>query len=170
MAEEKGRDKKKIKVYKYIRESAKSAFERGLEHQNDRRSLNIRSRMLKHAVDRHEGTNPENIEFRMKVLQYHKTAYERQVSESIKIRNNSKHHILNSKGEYNRCALPRLGLKIGTKEYTKAREEENKDEEKEKNIEEKIRMLRKKAGKTAHIRQGKDTSAPKRRKTGENNE
>ena len=77
----------------------------------------------------------------MKVLQYHNTAFERQVSESIKIRNNSNHHILNSKGEYNRCALPRLGLKMGTREYSKAKYKGKKEEEKERNIEEKIRKL-----------------------------
>ena len=53
-AEAKGKDPKKIKLHKYIGESAKSAFERGFEHQNDKRTLQIRSHMLKHAVDRHE--------------------------------------------------------------------------------------------------------------------
>ena len=102
------------------------------------------------------------------MLQFHNTAFERQVSESIKIRNNAKHHLLNSKGEYNRCALPRLGLKMGTREYSKAKEEE--DTEEERNIEEKIRMLRKRAGKASQRRHGKESSAPKRRKTGEMNE
>ena len=105
--------------------------------------------MLKHIVDKHGETNPDNVEFRMMVLQYHRTALERQVSELIKIQTYRKHHILNSKSEYNRCAVPRLGLKIGTKEYNKAREMETEDEEKEKNIEENIRMMRKQAGKAA---------------------
>ena len=55
--------------------------------------------MLIHAVDKHEGTKPEEVECRMKVLQYPRTSFERQVSESIKIQRNIKHHILNSKGE-----------------------------------------------------------------------
>ena len=135
-AEEKGKDNKRVKVYKYIGKSAKSSFKRGKEHLGDRRALNLRSHMLKHAVDRHEGLDLEKVEFRMKVLQYNDNAFEGQVSESIKIRNNSKHHILNSKGEYNRVALPRLGLKMGTKEYSKAKDEEEKEEEKERNIEE----------------------------------
>ena len=130
-AEDRGKDKKKVKMFKYIGESAKSAFERGQKHLADRRALNLRSHMLKHAVDMYDGVDPEKIEFRMKVLQYHSTAFERQVSESIKIRNNAKHHILNSKGEYNRCALPRLGLKMGTREYSKAKEEEEREEERE---------------------------------------
>jgi hypothetical protein len=126
--------------------------------------------MLKHAIDQHEREDPEKIEFRMKVLKYHRTAFERQVSESVEIRNNTKHNILNSKGEYNRCALPRLGLKIGTKEYSTAKEDEEREEEKEGNIEEKIRMMRKAAGKKTHGRQRKEDPAPKRRKLGSNNE
>ena len=163
-AEERGKDKSKIKMQKYIGESAKSAYERGKEHLGDRRSLSLRSHMLKHAVDMHGGMAPEEVEFRMKVLKYHKSAFERQVSESIKIRNNSKHHILNSKGEYNRCALPRLGLKIGTSEYNKAKEDEDKEVDRERNIEEKIRMLRKQKGKDAQRRKDTESSAPKRRK------
>ena len=65
--------------------------------------------------------------------------------------------------------MPRLGLKMGTKEYSKAKDEEEKEEEKERNIEEKIRILRKNAGKAAKRRQRKETSAPKRRKLGEGN-
>ena len=44
--------------------------------------------MLKRSVDKHEGTKPEEVEFRMKVLQYPRTAFERQVSESIMIQRN----------------------------------------------------------------------------------
>ena len=67
-------------MYKYIGESAKSAYERGKEHLGDRRTLSLRSHMLKHTVDVHEGLDPEKVEFRMKVLQFHKSAFERQVS------------------------------------------------------------------------------------------
>ena len=168
-AEEQGRDAKKIKIFKYIGESAKSAYERGLEHQRDRTSLSTKSHMLKHAVDRHEGADPEKLEFRMKVLRYHRSAFERQVSESQEIKRNSKHHILNSKGEYNRCALPRLGLKMGTKEYSRAKEEEDKETEKEKNIEDKIKYMKRMAGKRTRGREKKESSAPKRRKMTEEN-
>ena len=66
--------------------------------------------------------------------------------------------------------MPRLWLKMGTKEYSKAKDEEEKEEEKGRNIEEKIRILRKNSGKAAQRRQRKETSAPKRRKVGEGNE
>jgi hypothetical protein len=66
--------------------------------------------------------------------------------------------------------LPRLGLKIGTREYNQAQEKEREEEEKDKNIQEKIRLLRKKAGKLNNERGGKRNSAPKRRKLNEKNE
>ena len=106
----------------YIGETAISAFERGFEHLNDKKSLSLKSHMLKHIVDKHEHEDHSQVVFRMKVLQYHQTAFERQVSESVKIQSHRKHHLMNSKSEYNRCALPRLGLKIGTKEYSKAKD------------------------------------------------
>ena len=168
--EERGEDKRKVKLFKYIGESAKSAFERGFEHQNDRRTLSTKSHMLKHAIDQHEGTDPEKVEFRMRIVKFHRKAFKRQVSESVEIRRNAKHNILNSKGEYNRCALPRLGLKMGTKEYSAAKADEEKAEEQEKNIEEKLKIMRKLAGKRTQRRKGQENPAPKRRKTGEDNE
>jgi hypothetical protein len=52
----------------------------------------------------------ENVEFLMKAIKYHRSAFER------KIQLNRSHRILNSKYEYNRCALPRLGLKLGERD------------------------------------------------------
>ena len=55
----------------------------------------------------------------------------------------------------------------GTKEYSKAKESEDMEEERESNIKEKIRMMRKQAGKSAQRRKGNENSAPERRKTKE---
>ena len=63
------------RVFKYIGESAKSAFERGLNHLNDRKSLDLGSHMLKHAVACHEGEDPQEVDFHMGVLAYHKSAF-----------------------------------------------------------------------------------------------
>ena len=77
---------------------------------------------------------------------------------------------MNSKSEYNRCALPRLGLKIGTKEYSKAKEMEDQEEQTERNIEEKIRILRKQAGKKTNRSSKFENPAAKRQKTNNGNE
>jgi hypothetical protein len=86
--------------------------------------------MLKHMVDQHEGDDFDKVEFRMKAVKFHKTAFERQVYESVKIQNIREHHdILNSKAEFNRCAIPRLGLKMGDSE-TRERKKMKRQEEK----------------------------------------
>ena len=103
-AEDKQEDgsRNEIKKYLYIGESARSCYERGLEHVNDCEQLKPGSHMLKHVLDKHDGQQPGEIEFRMRVLKYHKSAYERQVHEAVMIQASSKgHNILNSRSEYN---------------------------------------------------------------------
>ena len=46
------------------------------------------------------------------------------------IQQNTHHHILNSKSEYNRCSIPRLSTRLGDNEYKKY--EKGLEEEKEK--------------------------------------
>ena len=57
----------------------------------------------------------ENIKFGGRILKKCRTAFERQVEESVEIQNQREdgHYILNSKAECNRCALPRLTTKLG---------------------------------------------------------
>ena len=50
----------------------------------------------------------------MRLIKTHRSAFNRQISESVEIQTQKREHmILNSKSEYNRCALPRLTAKIG---------------------------------------------------------
>jgi hypothetical protein len=104
-------------VYKYIVETAKSAFERGANHLYDRKNLDLGSHKLKHSIEHHEGNSPEDVTFHMKVLKYHRSSFERQIDEAVKIQHNRKYNILNSKSEYNRSSIPRLGFKMGFKNY-----------------------------------------------------
>merc|ERR1712240_850588 len=112
--EDEGIRKEKLKnlpLYKYIGESSRSIYERGLEHQRDLEEMKLDSHMLKHYFDKH---GEEEIKFGARVLRQASTAFNRQISESVLIQNNTmKHHIWNSKSEYNRCALPRLSAKLG---------------------------------------------------------
>ena len=62
----------------------------------------------KHVTDVHQG---ELMDFKMKVVRRHQTALFRQVHEAVRLHRISlvpEVQILNSKGEYNRCKLPRL--------------------------------------------------------------
>ena len=95
------------------------------------------SHMLKHILDKHEG----EVKFQMQAVKFHRSAFERQVHEAVLIQANRGHNILNSRSEYNRCALPRLGTKLGERE-TKEKEVEE-EERKEQELEERIRNLRK---------------------------
>ena len=56
----------------------------------------------------------------------------------------NKHHLMNSKSEYNRCALPRLTSKLGEVELGKWREKDMEEMKHEASIEEKIRSRKKK--------------------------
>ena len=56
----------------------------------------------------------EEIEFGMRIVREARSAFERQIAESVQIQNQKRSNIiLNSKSEYNRCALPRLTANIG---------------------------------------------------------
>ena len=102
------------------------------------------SHMLRHLLHVHEeeGNEWDIIEFGMRSLKSTRTAFERQILESVLIQiQKSRHHkIMNNKVEYNRCALPRLTAKLGEKDLDRWREEDRLEMEKEATIEEKIRL------------------------------
>ena len=112
------------------------------------KNFSINSHMLKHAVDMHEGEDTGLIDFRMKILKFHRSSFERQISEAVAIQYTREgNSLLNSRSEYNRRAVPRLAPKMGSKNYSKNQKEGEEEEEKEKTIQEKIRHLRKLSGK-----------------------
>ena len=126
---EKLEKRKKIKVHKYIGETARSVFERGLEHLSGLEKLDEDNHLVKHMALYHKDQEMEEIKFGIRVVKYAYSAMERQIMESVKIQEERKEHLLmNSKAEYNRCTIPRLTAKMGEKEYNKKREEEKKKE------------------------------------------
>ena len=110
LEDEKERERKKlsIKKYKYIGETSRSTYERALEHQLNCSSLNTNSYMLKHWMDIHEEEEMKDGDFRIKVLKYTQSSFERQILESVLLQENMSHNLLNSKSEYNRFAIPRI--------------------------------------------------------------
>jgi hypothetical protein len=105
--------------------------------------------MLRHLIDVHEEEEDQwaSIRFGMKILKNTRTAFERQILESVLIQKARKNNIMNNKAEYNRCALPRLTAKLGEKDLDKWREEDRREMEKEATIEEKIRIRKKEKAK-----------------------
>ena len=136
-------EKIEVPLNTYIGETSRSVFERGTEHLADVRQLKTSSHILKHLVDMHEGEEDGSIDIRMKVLRFHRSAFERQIHESVKIQMSRNHNLLNSKSEYNRCALPRISLKVGEKDLKERKEEIEEELRKEEEIEEKIKNYKK---------------------------
>ena len=101
----------------------------------------------------------------MRIVRSTRTAFERQILESVTIQKKRKHHIMNNKSEYNRCALPRLTAKLGEKELGRWRIEDRAEMEKEATIEEKIRIRKKeKAKRRAEASRRMEQYQPRRKK------
>ena len=158
-----------FKRYKYIGETSRSIYERGLEHDRDWKELKKDSHMVKHFFDVHEEEEAEEMEFGMRIVNACRSAFNRQISESVEIQNNKdKHHILNSRSEYNRCALPRLTAKLGDETYDKVDKIKKEERQAEVELEKKIRNLKIKNNKKRREMAGRsDQPASKKRKTGE---
>ena len=92
--------------------------------------------MLRHCVEVHGETNPDEIEFGMQVISCHTSAFHRQLSEAVQIEMHSGPYLLNSKLEYSRCNLPKMMLKLGNDD-----EKTDPMKEKEKSTSEKIQMI-----------------------------
>ena len=92
--------KKEIRLFKYIGETSRSSYERGLEHLHKMATLNSQSMLLRHILVQHPGGEMEKVEWGMKVIEFKKSAFERQIKEAVLIQQESmKHTILNSKSE-----------------------------------------------------------------------
>ena len=99
--------KAKIKRYKYAGETNRSTFEQAREHLGDMDQLKPGSHFLKHLIEIHEDEEKENVRFWIRVVKFTRSSFERQILESVVIQQErTKHHLLNSRAEYNRCAVP----------------------------------------------------------------
>ena len=70
---------------------------------SDLHSKRHKSHMLKHVLNNHPDMNLEHVQFDMKILSSHKTAFERQIREAVLIDKYAGPTLMNSKVEYNRC-------------------------------------------------------------------
>ena len=162
---------KQLQIPQYIGESSRSAFERGFEHLNNLARLSSHSHMLRHHVTAHEGLEFEDVKWGMSILDYKRSAFERQLSEAVLITAEAAKNqkILNERSERSQSALPSLVSRIGSKEAEiKAFEKEIEEEKKiDDVIEEKIRNLRKRKNKARLIRE--TNTQNKRQKTSNEN-
>ena len=115
-----------------MQKSRDSAYERSKKHLDDTRLISTKRHMLKHFLTSYKDEPTTEMVFRMRILGFSRSAYERQIKESVLIQSNRRHTLLNSKSEFNRCSLPRLTVKLGESEINtlaKAKEREIREEE-----------------------------------------
>ena len=135
--------KRKWRNYKvrYIGESWRTAYERGIEHQEDLKNLRVNSHILKHILEVHPGLKLDEVKFGMRIKQQFRSALERQVSEAVEIHQAQRkgYVLLNSKSEYTRCSVPRLKVESNSEQLERLIGER----EQEKRLKENIRNLKK---------------------------
>ena len=82
------------KTYKYIGETSRSAFERGSEHLRDFKDFNPGSHLVRHVI-KHHMNESEDVEFKMKILSSHFTAFNRQISKAVLIKRHEGKYLMN---------------------------------------------------------------------------
>ena len=100
----------------YIGETYRSSYERGREHLASYKARAETSHMWKHHSTKHPEEEGD-ISFTMKIIKQHKTSFSRQTHEAVMIEMMDQGNILNSKGGFNRCSIPRLGVMVGDREH-----------------------------------------------------
>ena len=112
------------------------------------------------------------MEFGGRIVDKPRSAFNRQISESVTIQHQKqRNHILNSKSEYNRCALPRLTANLGEipvgRMEKELNEKKRKEKEEEKELQLKIRDLRvRRSMDRREMTKENEQPAKKRRKLG----
>ena len=87
------------------------------------------------------------MRFGGRIIRQARSAFNRQIGESVEIQNNRHHFLLNSKSEYNRCALPRLAAKLGERTLDKMEKEVMEEKAKGRELARNIRDMKIKRGK-----------------------
>ena len=132
-----------VNEFTYIGETSRSAWERAEEHWKDLEYRRPKSHILKHIVEHHPYEDPSNVDFRIKILSSHNSAFERQIREAVLIEKLDGPYSLNSKLEYSRTIIPKIKMKMGHRT-----EEESPEIKKEKEIVEKVKLLHEEFNKT----------------------
>ena len=119
----------------YVGETARTARERfngASGHLEDYKRNSDKSHMYKHWKESHNGE--KRPEFGVKILRSFTSCMMRQLWECVRIRRRSQEEgvrILNSRGEFSRCSLPRLviedSIKIDRKEESFEKEKQRRE-------------------------------------------
>ena len=140
--EKEDKDKDSAQKVRYIGETSRSGYERLKEHLKDYSNLSTKSHILKHYLECHREIKMEEMKFKIRIIRRYRTAFERQIGESVTINKNLREgaRLLNSKNEYNCCAIPKLTIEMTREELL----EELEEEQIEKKLMKEIRKLKEK--------------------------
>ena len=108
----------------YIGESGRSLYERSAEHLADAEKRKRCSHIFKHWALTHPELESQP-QFKFTVLKAHKTAFDRQLHEAVRI---STHGNLNSKTEYRQNQIKRLAVQLTAKELKVVEREISKED------------------------------------------
>ena len=93
---------------KYIGETSRNAFTRGMEHRSDLEKKDKNSPLHTHNIEKHNGETPG---FKMKVTGvFGGDATKRQIRESVLIRQTQTENLINRRDEWRHLTLPRIEL------------------------------------------------------------
>ena len=111
---------------RYNGETSRSAYERSFEHLNNLASLSSKQSMIKPMLTDHEGKDMAEIKWGFYRTRMKKSAFERQLEETVCIERKSKENIiiLNSMSQWQNSALPRLVTRKGNAENERELKEE----------------------------------------------
>ena len=134
------RKKKKNYKVKYIGETGRSGYERGLEHLKDFENCEETSHLLKHYLLYHKDIKKNDMRFGMRLRRSYRTPIERQIGEAVAIdvEKRGGTNLMNSRSEYNRCQIAKISTK-SEKETLKEIEKEVKEEER---LKEDLKLIR----------------------------
>ena len=139
--DERNIDNGKVIKYKYIGETSRSGYERLREHWRQFKDFSTESHILKHYLNCHTDIKIEEMRMTFRIIGTYRSSFERQIGESIQINHNLLKgvNLLNSRNEYSRCRIPRIGLDREKLDYI----EEYKEALEEKKMKEKIENMKK---------------------------
>ena len=110
----------------YVGETSRSLYERAKEHQADKEARSEDSHQVKHWVLDHPDLLAP-LRFKIEIVRSFQDPLSRQLSEAVRIDLRGE-GILNSKGEFNRCKVPRLTIDLEGWKKKKKLEESRKDQ------------------------------------------
>ena len=93
----------------YSGETSRDMFQRSQEHLAGLEAKEEDNALWKHSASVHQGTKQD---FQMRLVSKHKTAFDRQISESVNINYGKRDLNLNSKSEWMGESLPRLTTEV----------------------------------------------------------